>query len=58
MHMDASVTQVQTATPAFEYSISESRNGGRASQRGATETFTGAVRIDPLFDRALADAEL
>jgi quercetin dioxygenase-like cupin family protein len=30
--------------------IGVTRNGSRASQRGPAENFTGAARIDPLFD--------
>jgi quercetin dioxygenase-like cupin family protein len=30
--------------------IGVTRNGSRGSQRGPAESFTGAVRIDPLFD--------
>ena len=33
-----------------EDTIRVTRNGSRASQRGPAETFTGAARIDPLFD--------
>src|SRR5687768_14727248 len=30
--------------------VAVTRNGSRPSQRGPAETFTGTVRIDPLFD--------
>jgi quercetin dioxygenase-like cupin family protein len=30
--------------------VGVTRNGSRPSQRGPAETFTGTVRIDPLFD--------
>jgi quercetin dioxygenase-like cupin family protein len=30
--------------------VGVTRNGARPSQRGPAETFTGTVRIDPLFD--------
>jgi len=38
------------ARPTAQDGIAVTRNGTRASQRGQAETFTGAVRIDPLFD--------
>lgn len=30
--------------------VAVTRNGARPSQRGPAETFTGTVRVDPLFD--------
>jgi quercetin dioxygenase-like cupin family protein len=59
----ASVPGRGTATPADAESaaraastaqdtqrVAVTRNGTRPSQRGPAETFTGTVRIDPLFD--------
>jgi quercetin dioxygenase-like cupin family protein len=54
---DAAAQRVQSATPVTQDTIAVVRNGSRASQRGPSETFTGAVRIDPLFDpNAVANA--
>ena len=35
---------------SMQDTIQVTRNGSRASQRGPAEYFTGAARIDPLFD--------
>jgi quercetin dioxygenase-like cupin family protein len=47
---DAAAERVRPAATAAQDTVAVVRNGSRASQRGPSETFTGAVRIDPLFD--------
>jgi quercetin dioxygenase-like cupin family protein len=47
---DAAAARVQSPTPAAQDTITVARNGSRASQHGASETFTGAVRIVALFE--------
>jgi quercetin dioxygenase-like cupin family protein len=44
-------TRAQTSEPAKEFrmDIDIKRNGSRPSQKGSQDLFTGAVRIDPLF---------
>ena len=40
----------QGRSASAQDTIGVTRNGSRASQRGPAEYFTGAARIDPLFD--------
>ena len=42
--------RAQLRSASAQDTIAVTRNGSRASQRGPAENFTGAARIDPLFD--------